>query len=409
VEEALYPFELTDEQRAVRNLARDFALKEIRPLAVELDRVTDPASPAAFPWELVEKGSKLGLRTLPLPEAYGGMEAGVLTQLIALDQMARGDVSCAKLFCQAWKGIDILARGGTQDQKDRFLPAIRDDDRFLISLAFTEPDSGSDTILPYEGADGGMKCSAARTASGYLLNGMKLYISLGPQSKLVFVGGRTDPNLGANQGVSVFLVPKDSPGVSVGGIYDKVCNHCYPSAELNFDNVTVPAENLFGGVEGWQHFARASRGFGNLELSVISVAGARSAFEAALSFARERVQGGQQIVKHQAVALRLADIYIRIQACASLMWRAAHGLDQGQPDAALMMASKVFCSETATQVILESLEIFGGLGVMRELPLEQYLRDSLLSLHGGGTADVIRLRINRLLDDDSFLMNTDDW
>jgi len=139
------------------------------------------------------------------------------------------------------------------------------------------------------------------------------------------------------------------------------------------------------------------------------VAGARSAFEAALGFARERVQGGQQIVKHQAVALRLADIYIRIQACASLMWRAAYGLDQGQPDAALMMASKVFCSEPATQVILESLEIFGGLGVMRELPMEQYLRDSLLPLHGGGTADIIRLRINRLLDDDNFLMNTDDW
>lgn len=405
----MYPFKLTEEQRAVRNLARDFALKEIRPLAVELDRVTDPASPQAFPWELVGKGSKLGLRTLPLPEAYGGMEAGVLTQLIALDQLARGDVSCAKIFCQAWKGIDILARGGTQDQKDRFLPAIRDDDSFLISLAFTEPDSGSDTILPYAGADGGMKCSAARTANGYLLNGMKLYISLGPQSKLVFVGGRTDPSLGANQGVSVFLVPKDSPGVSVGGIYDKACNHCYPSAELNFDNVAVPAENLFGGVEGWQHFARASRGFGNLELAVLSVAGARSAFEAALNFARERVQGGQPVVKHQAVSLRLADIYIRIQACASLMWRAAYGLDQDQPDPALLMASKVFCSETATQVILESLEIFGGLGVMRELPLEQYLRDSLLSLHGGGTADVIRLRINRLLDDDNFLMNTDDW
>ncbi len=405
----MYPFELTEEQKAVRALARDFALKEIRPLAVDLNRVTAPGSPDAFPWALVEKGSKLGLKTLPLPLAYGGMEAGVLTQLMALDQLARGDVSCAKIFCQTWKGIDILARGGTKDQKDRFLPAIRDDDRFVISLAFTEPDSGSDTILPYAGADGGMKCSATRNTGGYLLNGQKIYISLGPQSKLLFVGARTNPDLGANQGVSVFLVPKDTPGVSVGAVHDKACNHCYPSSELNFDNVQLPSENLFGGVEGWQHFARASRGFGNLELSVLSVAGARSAFEAALGFARERVQGGQPIVKHQAVALRLTDIYIRIQACASLMWRAAYGADGGQPDAALMMASKVLSSETATQVILEALQIFGGLGVMRDLPMEQYLRDSLLSLHGGGTADVVRLRINRLLDNDNFLMNTDDW
>jgi len=405
----LLPFELTEEQLAIRALAKDFAEKEIRPIAVELDRITEPAVPEAFPWELVEKGSRLGLRTLPMPVEYEGAGADVLTQLLVMDQLARGDVSCAKIFSQVWKVIDILAGGGTQDQKDRFLPQIRDDDTFLTSLAFTEPDSGSDTVLPYEGADGGMKCTAERTGDGYLLNGTKLYISLGPQSKLVLVGGRTDKTVGSNKGVSIFIVPKDTPGLSVGGIYDKVCNHCYPSSELNFDNVYVPRENLFGGVEGWQHYARASRGVGNLELSVLSVAGARAAFEAALSFARERVQGGKKIIQHQAVAIRLADIYIQIQACASMMWRAALTVNEGRPDAALVIASKVFCSETATKAILEALQIFGGMGVMRELPIEQHLRDSLLSLHGGGTADVLRLKINGLLADETFVMKTFDW
>jgi alkylation response protein AidB-like acyl-CoA dehydrogenase len=389
-------FPLTEEQQALRTLARDFGEKEIAPIAAELDRAA-PGSANAFPWEVLKKAQDVGLRNLTMPQEYGGFGADVLTQSLVLDQLAYFDFNCAKILNQLWKVVDIIARGGTKEQKDRFLPAIRDDASYLLSLCFTEPDSGSDMILPYEGPDGGMRLTADPKGDGWVLNGIKHYISLAPQAKLCLVGARTDKRIGGNKAVSVFLVPKDTPGLSVGNIHDKICNHCYPSAELVFDNVYVPKENLLGGVHGWDHFAKASRGVGNLEIAGIGVAVARAAFENAVNFAKERVQGGKRIIQHQAVALRIADMYMLLEACDSMFWRSVLSVNRGQANAALLFATKVFTSESAVKIILEALQIFGGLGVMTELPMERYLRDSLLLLHGGGTADVLRIKINSVL------------
>jgi alkylation response protein AidB-like acyl-CoA dehydrogenase len=393
-------FRLTEEQEAVRKLAREFARKEIAPIAASLDLNWDPKKADSFPWEMLRKAQEIGLRTLTLPAEYGGFGAGVVTQLLALDELAYADMNCAKILSQIWKAVDVIAHGATEDQKKRFLPLIRDDQSFLVSLAFTEPDSGSDTILPYDGAEGGMKCTAEKKGDGFVLNGMKHYISLAPESKLLILGARTDRSLGANKGVSVFFVPKDTPGVSVGNIHAKICNHVYPSAELIFENAYIPKENLFGGKHGWEVYAKASRGLGNLELSVIGVAVARAAFEAAVNFARERKQGGKRIIDHQAVAIRLADMFALLQSCDAMQWRTAQMADHGEASGAQMMALKVLSSESAFKIILEALQIFGGLGVMEELPMERYLRDALLLLHGGGTADVLRVKLSKLLADD---------
>jgi len=398
-------FELTEEQAAIRTLARDFAVKEIAPLAEALDKAPDPAGADVFPWEMVKKGSQLGLRTLSMPEEYGGPDADVITMLLALEQLAAADMSCAKILSHVWRGIEIIARGGTQEQKDRFLPEIRDDDTCLISLAFTEPDCGCDNALPYEGADGGMRLTAEHRGDGYILNGLKHFISLGPQAKLVITGGRVDKSVGGRTGVGLFLVPKDTPGLSVGKIDDRICLHAYPGSELNFDNVYLPQENYMG---TWNDYIKATRGFslGNLELAVCSMALARNAFKAALDFAKEKVQGGKRIIEHQAVAIRMSDMYMSIQAGDSLIWRTAAAVNRGKSSAApLVIAVKVFCADTAVNITLQALQIFGGLGVMRELPIERYFRDSLMPLHGSGTADVLRIKLNSLLAGEAVIDN----
>jgi len=216
--------ELTETQLAMQKLAREFAEKEIKPIAAELDRVQDPAAPEAFPWEIVKKGSRLGLRTMAMPQEYGGPEVDLITKLIVLEQLGFADWSCAKIFSQVWKTVDIIAKAGTKEQKERFLPQIRDDDTYLISIGLTEPGCGSDHTLPYEGPEGGIKLTAERKGDGYVLNGMKHFISLGAQCKLCILAARTNKALGGHKGVSVFLVSKDTPGFSVGNIHDKMAS-----------------------------------------------------------------------------------------------------------------------------------------------------------------------------------------
>jgi len=386
-------FELTEEQLTFQRMARDFSEKEIRPIAERLDRSENLL--ADFPWEMVRKGSKLGLRTISLPREYGGPELDMLTWLVIIDELGYADIACAKIFSQCWKLSRLIAFSGTREQKDRFLPAFRDDDTFLLSGAQTEPESGSDGHLPYDAPNAGVMVSAQRVGDHYVLNGRKHFISHAPVAKLLIVVARTDRTVGTSIGTSAFLVPRDTPGVTFGSVHDKVGFRMYLQGEINFDNVRLPVENLLGGREGRTAYEGVAS---NIELAAYAVVVARAALDAAITCAGEKIQGGERSMQHQAASTMIADMYKDLEAARTLLWRATWMAVHKKADRSLSMSAKVFCTEVAVKTCVASLEIFGGRGVMRELPVQKYVRDALALPHMDGTNPINKIKIARFLE-----------
>jgi alkylation response protein AidB-like acyl-CoA dehydrogenase len=374
-------FELTDEQKAFQTLAREFAQRHIKPIAADIDRMDVNGSLGSFPWDMLKEAHKIGLKNLALPMEYGGMKADHSTQVIITDELAYVDATCAKIISQCWKIPYQIVRHGTKNQQDRFLTAMRDEPTYMIASATTEPDFGSDNMLPYEGPEGGLKLSVKRKGDGYILNGIKHFIALGGVASLYIVKGRTDTTVPVRKGTSSFLVPKDTPGFSVTAQHDKVGFRAYPNGQLAFEDVYVPKENLLGERENFDTRGGPFAGWNDLELASTAMGIARAAFEAALDYAKERVQGGKPIIEHQAVSGLLADMYMDLQAGRSLLWHTAQTFDHGHRNTMLSLASARFATKVVLNVTRDALSIFGGSGVMKELPLEKYLRDSLIFIH----------------------------
>ncbi len=390
-------FTLTEEQRALQTLAREFAEQVVRPVAMERDHIPDHR--ACFPEDLIRRGSELGLRTLCVPKAYGGPGIrDMLTLVLVAEELALGDPGVAMSLIQTCRLSRLLAEAGTKDQQDRFFPALRDDPLYLLSIGASEPDAGSDTVLPYEGADVGLRLAATRQGDHYVLNGMKHFITNAGASKLYYVLARTDPTKGLREGVTAFLVPPDTPGFRIGREHDKMGRRLQRNGELIFENARVPAANRLGD-EGMGHglFTQFLRG-GITIPAAIAVGVARAAYVAALAHAEARIQGGRPIRQHQTIANMVADMYGQIEAARTLVWRSAWAIDSDAPDATqLALMGKVVASEMAVRACISAMEIFGGYGYMRELPLEKHVRDALSFLHSDGTNQMNRLRAARLL------------
>ena len=388
----MYGLDLNEEQRALQDVAKKFAEKEIAPIAEKLDKSQNLLQD--FPWDMVRKADALGLRTVGLPEEYGGPGYDLRTWLVMIDEMTYVDICCSKILTQCWKLARGLAMGGTKAQKDKFLPAFRDDPTYLLGGASTEPGAGADNHLPYEGADGGVKLSAVRQGDHYVLNGRKHFISHSPVAKLLSVAARTDKTVGGDKGKSNFLVPTDTPGFKVVRVHDKVGFRMYLQGELEFDNVKLPVENLVGGKEGGGREGHVA----SIELAAHAMALARRALDEAIRYANDRVQGGKRIIEHQSIAKELAELYQLLHAGRGLVWHAAWTVDTGNHDPALTGSCKVFCTEAALKICLSAMEMFGGSGVMRELPMQKYARDAMCLRHLEGTNNVNLLRIGKTLE-----------
>ncbi len=370
-------FELSQEQLAIQDMARKFAEHEIAPIAEKLDRSQRPLED--FPWDLVRKGSDTGFRTAALPAEYDGPGFDFRTWVVLIDELAYADVACAMAFSQNWNWCRTLAALGTAAQKAKFLPAFRDDPTFLIAGDIAWP---QDTTL-----------NAVRSGSGYVLNGRKKFAALGPKAKLLMVDARIEGEAGRT---GIFLVPAGTPGCALVSLHDKVGMRMHCQGRLDFESVRIPADHLLGGTETGPDAAfSAAR---HLEISAHAMALARTALDAATRFSTERIQGGKPIIEHQAVALSLADMYIALQAGRSLLWQLAWAMDTDQVDALQATACKTFCTEAAVKVCREAVELFGGSGVMRELPMQKYFRDSLVLLHLGGSNHVNRAAIGNALE-----------
>ena len=389
-------FTLTPEQVELQKTAHDFAAREIRPVAAALDKEPDPMK--RFPWDVLEKGSRLGLRTLALPKALGGAGCDNLTLCLVGEELAWGDMGTAVTFDQTWKISHLFDKLTNQAQKERYLKSILEDHRFHMAVGMTEESAGSDNIIPYDSPDAGVRTTAVRDGDHWIANGKKRYISNGGIAKLCIVAMRTDPTKGVSQGMTYFLITPDMEGFRYGKIHEKMGQRLSLNAELIFENCRIPDENRVTEVNRAMEARRQFFPGSNIEAAATVLGTARAAYEDALAHARSRIQGGRPIIEHQAIGFMLADCFAEYEASRRLLHYAAWTVGQeGLYDPKMGFMTKCFVSESSYRIATRALEVWGGTGYMTDAPMEKYMRDVTSFLHSDGTNQVMRIRSMKFL------------
>lgn len=413
----MFDFTLTEEQLALRSLAREFVKKEIKPTIKEREAIADPRE--RMPWDIVEKLSKLGIRTLHLKKEYGGGGADCLTICMMGEELAVGDLGIAVICDQTWKLSAFFNEAMNDEQRERFVPDFVNDHRFLLAIGSTEPDTdkGYRYAEPTNVMGTGPRTNAKRDGKDWVINGTKHYISTGSDAKLYFVAVRTDPSKGgALPGVSFFIIPRPIEGFTIGRIEDKIGQRLINNAELVFQDCRVPDANILIGEGRAAEVRRIFAAGSNVEAGATALGCGRAAYEAALEWAKTRVQGCKPIIEHEAIGMMMADMAMNLEVARNMLWKAAWSVDHPEKmeqylvdyktlDPAfdlkknnpLTSLAKVFASETAVKVAIQAMEIFGGFGIMRDGPVEKCVRDALTFLHSDGTNQIHRMRAAQLI------------
>jgi alkylation response protein AidB-like acyl-CoA dehydrogenase len=377
-------FELNDEQKLFRQTLRDFAEKEIMPVAPEWERT------GRYPTEFVEAFREFGLFGLNVPEEYGGLGADRVSYALAFEEIARAWLGAAGLFGPHSVACWLVARNGTPEQKQRYLPAMATGE-LRSGLGLTEPGAGTDLQ--------GITTTAVRDGDHYVVTGAKTWITNARVAGLLPVLVKTGGQTRSAQAISLLLVDTSSPGFSVTRDLPKLGYKGPETCELVLDEVRVPVDNLLGGEEGrgLKQILNALE-IGRINIAARAVGVAQAAYDAALGYSREREAFGQPIAGFQAIQLKLADMATEIQAARLLTyWAAARSeATGGRVDLEAGMA-KMYASEVAIKCSLESMRIHGGYGYSAEFVIERLYRDAPLMAIGEGTNDIQRLVIARSL------------
>lgn len=388
-------FSLNEEQRAWQTKARNFAVEEIRPISLKCDQVEDPAS--TFDWEIIKKGSRLGFRTAVVPKKYGGHEIDFVTQALVMIELARGDCAIAKTFSQCWKWGHLLASLCTDEQKERFLKPFIADETYLLGRGITEPTAGSDNRLPpADDPKAGLKLRAERQGDEWILNGEKAFIANGNVGKLFFVDARTNRNVSVREGVTMFLVPRDTAGFRVGKVFNKSGWRFYQNTELIFDNARVPHANIVGEVNGGDRkISSVGDPYSDLEYSAISQGVCDAACEQTIAFAKSQKQARRPLIEQQLVQLKINHMYMLTEALRSFILRVAWEYDRGIPsgNGGLVMN---YASDVVQQVADLNLEIHAMGGHAMDSQAEKLMRDSYIWTHIAGDA-VQRMKVTQRL------------
>jgi alkylation response protein AidB-like acyl-CoA dehydrogenase len=399
-------FKLTDLQIMMRNMVREFAQEEVKPESMILDARKDPKD--CIPWELIKKASRLGLRTAAIPEKYGGGGADYLTLAIILEELGAADQGFASIIRGCYTESPRLIAELNPAQREEFLPQFLKDDTFLLALARTEPNAGTDSHFLYDAPGASIQTYAERSGDEYIINGTKHFISNGGVAKLYFLYARTDRKLPISRSLSLFLVPHDVPGFSISRFHNKLGRRLLSNAELVFEDARIPARYLVGeegqawGTEGeggggpekdWEHTpSGAPPPFGLLGAAA-NLGTIRACYEEALNYARDRVQGGKKIIEHQHVAIKLAQMKVQIEAARALLWKCACSWEQKYDyDPRMGMLIKGYTDEIGVNVVNHAVSIFGGIATADvDIPIQKYLRDVYTFLHGFATTEVALL------------------
>ena len=372
--------QLTEEQTMIREMARAFASEQLAPYAAERDRTH------AFPADAIRQMGELGLLGMLVPEEWGGAGADHIAYALAIEEVAAGEGACSTIMSvHNSVACAPILKFGTDAQKERFLrPMARGE--LLGAFALTEPQAGSDAAA--------LRTRAVKSNGGYVLNGVKQFITSGKHAQVVIAFAVTDPAAG-KKGITAFIVPTDTPGYLVTRIEEKLGQRASDTAQITFDNMRLPADLRLGGEGDGYRIALANLEGGRIGIAAQSVGMARAAFEAALAYAKEREAFGRRIVEHHALAFRLADLATEIAAARLLVLRAAGLRDRGEPCLKEASMAKLFASEMAERVCSAAIQVLGGYGYVTDFPVERILRDVRVSQIYEGTSDVQRIVISR--------------
>ncbi|MFW6867931.1 acyl-CoA dehydrogenase family protein [Nocardioides sp. CPCC 206347] len=373
---------LTDEQREFIALARDFAEREIRPRAHEVDEA-DTESPL----DLWQKAAQIGLASYMLPAEYGGGGIGdLVTQCLVQQELCYGDVGIGNFLTSSAFFAGPIEALGNEEQKKRWLTPLTGDNPPVTALAVTEPGVGSDSAS--------LQTRAVRDGDDYILNGQKTWISNAPYAQWIIVFATVDPSL-RSRGITAFVIDRDMPGVTIGQPMKKMGQRAIVNAEVFLENVRVPVDRRLG--EEGQAFAGLMRTFDASRILIGAGATglSRAALDQSVQYAKERTQFGKPIVEHQAVAFRLADMAAKTEISHLVTMRAARLFDAGEFTAMESAVAKVTASENTTWVTNAALQVHGGWGYSREFLLEKWVRDAKLEELEEGTSDIQRLIISR--------------
>lgn len=375
-------FLLSEEHQMMQNMVREFALNECEPTAAQRDE------DESFDIGIWRKMAELGLCGIPWPEEYGGAGADYLGYVIAVEELSRVDASIgvtlsAHTSLAGWP----VYKFGTEVQKQTYLRAMAEG-RSMGAYCLTEPGSGSDAV--------GMKTTADLDGDEWVLNGSKIFITNGGYADIYIVFAQTNPEL-KHKGIAAFIVEKSFPGFSVGKKEKKLGIRSSATTEVIFTDCRVPKENLLGQVGEGFKIAMATLDGGRNGIAAQALGIAQGALDHAARYAKERVQFGKPISKLQAIQFKIADMATKIEAARLLTYQAAWREDKGIPYGLQSAMSKLFASDTAMDVTVEAVQVFGGYGYSREYPVERYMRDAKITQIYEGTNEIQRLVISGYL------------
>jgi alkylation response protein AidB-like acyl-CoA dehydrogenase len=375
-------FELTDEQRLVRDTAREFAERELAPKAAARDRS------GQFPVEEMGALAKLGLLGVNIPESLGGAQAGVVAYSLAMTEIARADASVSVAMAVTNMVGEVIIKFGTDEQQQAFVPRLTSGEALVGAFGLSEPQAGSDPA--------GMATTAKRTANGWQLDGAKQWITSGDRAGVFVIWAKTDPTAGS-KGISAFVVAGGTPGLSAGKHEDKMGLRGSSTVPLVLDHCELPESALLGKLGGGLSVALAALDGGRIGIASQALGIGQAALAAAKKYVLERVQFGRPIGEYQAVQFRLADVATELEAARLLTLRAAWLKEQGRAFSREASMAKLYASEAAGRACDAAIQLHGGYGYTRDFPVERYARDCRVTRIYEGTSEVQRIVIARSL------------
>ncbi len=389
---------LSEEQKLMRETCRGFVNDLVIPFMRrnwQREWLMDPD--ARLPREILEQADRIGIRTLGVPEEFGGIQLDPATEVqtfaLISEEIARGDSGLADKLVQIWKVSVLLRNIAPRPLQERWFPKLVADPAFLLAHCLTEPRGASDRWLPYNVPEAAMNTRAVLKGGEWVINGRKQFISNGYDASLFVVYANSNPKVGMLQGTSSFLVPRGTPGLTIARCNETMGGRFMNNGELVFEDCRVPADHLL--VEN-DALGKAGIYFrpGKIIQASKNLGVGMAAFERTAEYVQNYVQGGRILIKHQAVALRLADMATRLAAVRSLLREAARAVDERAPDADyLCNMVKVFASEEVFKVAQHAMELHGGNGVMLDFGIEKLVRDAAVFLHMDATVDISRFKI----------------
>jgi acyl-CoA dehydrogenase len=371
----------SEEQEMMRKMVRDFAENEIAPFIPRMEQ-------GEFPREILRKMGELGLMGIPVPEKYGGAEMDFVSYIIAINEISRVSATVGVILSvHTSVGTNPILYFGSDEQKQRFLPKLASGE-YLAAFCLTEAGSGSDAKS--------MKSRAVKKDDHYVVNGSKMFITNGGEADVYIVFASTNPELGSN-GISAFIVEKNSPGLVIGKDEHKMGLHGSRTVQLTFEDMRVPVENLLGEEGEGFKIAMANLDVGRIGIAAQALGIAEAALETAVNYAKERQQFGKPIAAQQGIGFKLADMATNVEAARLLLYRAADLRAQGMKCGMEASIAKLFTSKTAVETAIEAIQVFGGYGYTEDYPVERYFRDAKVTEIYEGTSEIQRIVISKYL------------